>query len=619
MASCMPAFGEYLEAWIRGESGAFEDDVESGTLDADDVVGYGGDALRALHVQWQGMVRDSDDPKLRHLTSLLQGLRGEGVQRVLVFSTYRRILDYLGGSLRDAGYGDEQLLRLDGRVPMDEREGIFKRFRQARDFTVLLTSEVAGEGLDFQFCNTLVNYDLPWNPMRVEQRIGRIDRFGQESPVIHIYNYKTPGTIEDRVFFRLFDRIRLFEQAIGDLEGILGEEIAAINSLTNDIFRQKLTPQEEERRIEQVALNIERNQQQRAKYETHQPELFAHDDYFTDQVRRMREQGRFVGPDDLEMLVRCALGSGDFPGVRMHARAAGTQTCELSFSTDARRKDFREQIRLALQVLDAKVNPRVRSRFLARLESNQPLVLTFDPQTSGDDGELEFIAVHHPLLQALVSIGAKALEAGTCACLQLPRHSKVLVPTGDYAFFFFSLHFSGFQTREEWFPLVVNGAGKLVELYADGWWNLLRSGLLRSWPRDEPLPASSVMEHAFDVAQHEATSERERRKSKMSARAADLVDRRLAAIKGHFQRRINRVEEDLARAGSSTNPQWLRLQEGKVRKAEERRTDARRELELRRTVNVGHSMVACGVVRVVQREAEKSRPTKTKARRKASD
>jgi ATP-dependent helicase HepA len=63
----------------------------------------------------------------------------------------------------------------------------------------------------------MVNYDIPWNPMRIEQRIGRIDRFGQRSDKVLIYNFITPGTVEERIFFRCFERIGVFRDTVGDL------------------------------------------------------------------------------------------------------------------------------------------------------------------------------------------------------------------------------------------------------------------------------------------------------------------------------------------------------------------------------------------------------------------
>src|SRR5690606_21135441 len=105
----------------------------------------------------------------------------------LVFSFFRRTLDYVYRRLRDAGYAVEVI---HGGVSLEDRQEIIERFgKKDSKFRVLLSSEVGAEGLDFQFCDVLMNYDLPWNPMQVEQRIGRLDRFGQEHRRIRIYNF----------------------------------------------------------------------------------------------------------------------------------------------------------------------------------------------------------------------------------------------------------------------------------------------------------------------------------------------------------------------------------------------------------------------------------------------
>ena len=93
----------------------------------------------------------------------------------------------------------------------------------ANAFDILLFTEVGSEGLDYQFCNMMINYDLPWNPMRIEQRIGRIDRRGQISEFVNIYNLITSGTVDADIYTRCLLRIGVFEKSIGECEEILGE------------------------------------------------------------------------------------------------------------------------------------------------------------------------------------------------------------------------------------------------------------------------------------------------------------------------------------------------------------------------------------------------------------
>lgn len=103
---------------------------------------------------------------------------------------------------------------------------------------VLIATEAGGEGINLQFCSHLINYDLPWNPMRLEQRIGRIHRFGQEKDV-HIYNLVIRNTIEEHILTLLYEKINLFEKVIGNLDDILAElNISSIESEVESIYNE---------------------------------------------------------------------------------------------------------------------------------------------------------------------------------------------------------------------------------------------------------------------------------------------------------------------------------------------------------------------------------------------
>jgi hypothetical protein len=118
-----------------------------------------------------------------------------------------------------SGRGGE-IMSTDGSWRTIPRDDVKRRFRDG-DADILLCTEAAAEGLNFQFCGSLINYDMPWNPMRVEQRIGRIDRLGQRYPEIRIVNLHYANTIEADVCAALRERIGLFENVVGRLQPIL--------------------------------------------------------------------------------------------------------------------------------------------------------------------------------------------------------------------------------------------------------------------------------------------------------------------------------------------------------------------------------------------------------------
>jgi SNF2 family DNA or RNA helicase len=111
-------------------------------------------------------------------------------------------------------------LLFDGSMSGPQKDAAVAEF--AASGTLLLCSESGGEGRNLQFCNTLVNFDIPWNPMAIEQRIGRIDRIGQTREVF-VFNLVTSGTIEDAMLRILDEKINMFELVVGEVGAILGE------------------------------------------------------------------------------------------------------------------------------------------------------------------------------------------------------------------------------------------------------------------------------------------------------------------------------------------------------------------------------------------------------------
>lgn len=168
------------------------------------------------------------DTKLGKLTDAIASLRKDGYQQVMVFTQYTDTMDFLRDELRKvpqlslmcfSGRGGEVPTQ-DGGWRLISRDDAKRRFRE-KQADVLLCTDAAAEGLNFQFCGALINYDMPWNPMRVEQRIGRIDRLGQQYPIIKIVNFHYEGTVETDVYRALKTRINLFTAVVGKLQPIL--------------------------------------------------------------------------------------------------------------------------------------------------------------------------------------------------------------------------------------------------------------------------------------------------------------------------------------------------------------------------------------------------------------
>lgn len=136
-------------------------------------------------------------------------------EQVIVFTEYRATQQLLLSRLQQAGIN---ALGFDGSLSSGQKEWVRTLFMRAGQ--VLVSTESGGEGLNFQFCHNVINYDLPWNPMRLEQRIGRVHRLGQTEDV-HIFNLATIGTIEEYILFLLHEKIDMFQMVIGELDAIL--------------------------------------------------------------------------------------------------------------------------------------------------------------------------------------------------------------------------------------------------------------------------------------------------------------------------------------------------------------------------------------------------------------
>ncbi|MBY9006088.1 MAG: DEAD/DEAH box helicase family protein [Candidatus Lokiarchaeota archaeon] len=171
-------------------------------------------------------------------------------EKILVFTQFVDTLLYL----KDLIYKSNQQFTIKtfyGGLNKEAKDNAVEEFRNSKNLSILLSTEIGGEGRNFQFCRVLINYDLPWNPMKLEQRIGRLDRIGQESRKIFIYNLFMEGTIENDILFALNKRINIFEESIGYLEPIIGKIERDFKDL---IFSE---PEQKQRKLREFNFDIE--------------------------------------------------------------------------------------------------------------------------------------------------------------------------------------------------------------------------------------------------------------------------------------------------------------------------------------------------------------------------
>lgn len=181
----------------------------------------------AIHELMQKINQVKVNSKAEKALEIIKQIKG----KVIIFTEYRATQLYLQWFLQQNGISSVPFRGGFKRGKKDWMKELFKNHAK-----VLIATEAGGEGINLQFCQHVINYDLPWNPMRIEQRIGRIHRLGQEHDV-HIYNFATQHTIEEHILQLLYEKINLFERVIGDLDEILTRfDIGNIENHIEDIL-----------------------------------------------------------------------------------------------------------------------------------------------------------------------------------------------------------------------------------------------------------------------------------------------------------------------------------------------------------------------------------------------
>lgn len=195
------------------------------------------------------------ETKLTKLRSVLdeQGFFSDSKKKLLIFTEHKDSLDFLAGDGKDGRpYGKLRewgltVTQIHGGMKIGDRDTPGSRIYAEREFResaqVLVATEAAGEGINLQFCSQMVNYDIPWNPVRLEQRVGRIHRYGQEKNCL-IFNFVARNTREGRVLQKLLDRLREIRRELGtdQVFDVVGEVLPAnlLEKLFRDMYARKM-------------------------------------------------------------------------------------------------------------------------------------------------------------------------------------------------------------------------------------------------------------------------------------------------------------------------------------------------------------------------------------------
>lgn len=383
---------------------------------------------------------DPSDPKADAFMQVVRDKLTMPRNKVLVFSTFRHTLRYLHGKLTAAAV---RVGLVHGDVHDDDRATLRRRFALPTEneeaLDVLLSSEVGCEGLDFQFCDCLVNFDLPWNPMRIEQRIGRVDRYGQQSEAVGIFNFITPGTIDAEIFERCLSRIGVFQHAIGGNEEILGDITKELHSIAETFA---LSEEERGRRLLQLADNKIREMQEEQRLEERQGELFGLNLAAASWEEKLaKSRSHWLEPQALGLAVSSYLARrlGKEQDYLLGDKAVKT----LRLSQEARAallEDFRQ--------LPRSTDPMHRTWERWLKGSSPTLSVTFEQEAAVDNANAVLLSLGHPLLRQ----AATYLQEGDAVAVRLCVVNDTL-PEGLHPFALYRWARQGVKRDEDLVPV----------------------------------------------------------------------------------------------------------------------------------------------------------------------
>jgi superfamily II DNA or RNA helicase len=209
----------------------------------------------------------ADTSKNRILLKLIRSAPGKKI----IFVKYLGTLEHLTDLLT---WENIPHAVFHGQMSNPVKDDQIQSFRETKD--ILVTTEIGGEGRNLQFCHQMINYDLPWNPMKIEQRIGRIHRIGQENEV-RIYNFCAAGSIEDYILEILDRKINMFEMVIGEIDMVLGR-VSGEKDFSDrifDIWLQSTSVADREKGFAQLATQLKRSKTQYQTTKTLDDKLFG--------------------------------------------------------------------------------------------------------------------------------------------------------------------------------------------------------------------------------------------------------------------------------------------------------------------------------------------------------
>lgn len=486
---------------------------------------------------------DYPDAKLDKLLDIIDEVANKYNKKLIVFSLFKKTLIYLEIRLKKAGIGSAMI-----HGGINNRSEVLQEFRDNPNKKILLSSEVGSEGLDMQFCDALVNYDLPWNPMVVEQRIGRIDRFGQQSEVVNIYNLIVKDSIQEEIYTRLLDRIGIFKSSIGDLEAILDSSLEDsgmgtsknlrqnFSDLEEELYTTELTKEEREQKIENIAQAILREKKNAEELNEKLTNTLTNDIRFRTEIENILNRKQYITEKELISFVHKLIESA-------------LPTCQL-IEVDKELCIYKFRI--------PKGTPNLLTNFLCQYESSDDdyrientifrnrirgkseLSFTFRQETAYMDNSLIYINAYHPIIISALHFFEKRKSTSKANTFKYSLKSKLL-PPGNYCL-------ALYEIRQEF---IKYGTPQIIKILMP---------ILYDYSKEEVIRDKEKVKNLFGEAQDNVLisetnySPTEEELLEMRTSFADTISETIHEIREDQKIRIDSLKElDIQRTEESYN------------------------------------------------------------------
>ena len=593
VGSCIPAMIEYFTEFLRNAElpctgSASEDEMDDDAqLEKISLDSVSAELIETL--MRQAVVLGPIDTKYDEFARLVGQIFSQiDNRRIMVFSFFVRTLKYLKMRLTADGY---RVGLICGEVPVENtgtgesRYEIMEKFERG-ELDILLSSEVGGEGLDFQYCQAMINYDLPYNPMRVEQRIGRIDRFGQEAEKIIVASMFLAGTLDEAIYNILYDRIHLVQDSIGSLQPILGNTLV---DLQKEIINGHLSKEQLEERAKQIDIALEQAKMEKETFEDSRKELMG-EDYFTTPLQNLNLMTEFVSPADAAFITEVFCKEWENCDYHRIDETRGI----LNISKDVRGRVELFTRRPNMECSVREINP--------LLNKPNPVEVVFDGSIADRYRDSLFFPPCGYWTRFLLAEleNAKALKKAFCL-RGTPKNLQI--PPGVYFVPIFEMKISGFKVELDLAAVPVNLATAKPEL-------LEYRGFSRSIGQfSEGQPVTSNLDDLIgtDPSLHLETARQaldyfmEGHIDQLKMENAYRVEARIGSLRRGVKVRVDRLERQIqdhiarrAADGETASPEYLRIKNAQIINEQKAAEEKISELQTKRELSFALS--PCAIV-----------------------